>query len=127
MKNVGASSLYDLWYLVKALGRIVLRRQVSLKRQLAHVVKHLKRLEKLIMANQEDLLAQVEADKLELLAASDAEKEQVGLVLAEVVALSAKVKELEDVIAAGGDTQPAIDAVKKSTAEIKARIEGIKE
>jgi len=79
------------------------------------------------MANQEDLLAQVEADKLELLAASDAEKEQVGLVLAEVVALSAKVKELEDVIAAGGDTQPAIDAVKKSTAEIKARIEGIKE
>lgn len=76
------------------------------------------------MANQEDLLAAVEAAKQELLAEADAEKAQV---LEQFGLLNQRIAELEAIIAAGGDTQPAIDAVKAAAEEVRARIAGIKE
>ena len=74
------------------------------------------------MATQEDLLAAVAAGKDELLKTVEAEKVQT---LEKVSALDAKIAELEAVIAAGGDTQPAIDALKAANDEVKASVEGI--
>ena len=74
------------------------------------------------MANQEDLLAAVEAARVELLATADAERTQT---LEQFALLNQRIAELEAIIAAGGDTQPAIDAVKAAAAAVKASIEGI--
>ena len=105
----------DIRSLTNGVSRVTLTKQLKL-RQL------LNKLEALIMATQEDLLAAVAAGKAELLATVESEKVQT---LEKVAALDAKIVELEAVIAAGGDTQPAIDALKAANDEVKAAVEGI--
>lgn len=114
MREKGLTSIY---YSLRAVFRIMLSKLIG-------VDSKLDKLEALIMANQEDLLAAVEAAKVELLAEADAEKAQV---LEQFGLLTTRISELEAIIAAGGDTQPAIEAVKAAAAEVKARIQGIKE
>lgn len=115
MREKGLSSIY---YSLRAVFRIMLSKLIGIERKLDKLDK----LEALIMASQEDLLAAVEAAKLELLAAADAERVQT---LEQFAVLNQRIAELEAIIAAGGDTQPAIDAVKAAAAAVKASIEGI--
>ncbi len=89
---------------------------------MAGVVLKLNEIKELIMATQAELLQAVADSKADVLAAVDAEKVQVT---GKLDVLAAKVAELEAIIAAGGDTQPAIDAVKAAFADVKAQVEGI--
>ena len=74
------------------------------------------------MATNQELLDAVAAGKTAVLGAVETEKQEA---VAALGVLQTRITELEAIIAAGGDTQPAIDAVNAAFAEVKAGVEGI--